>query len=387
MYKQATIYRIAPGFDLTLEAMESALDAHRFVPCGASQDKAIGWVEPRGEANGPLVESVAGQRILKLQIETKSVPGALVREHAQAEADKIEEVTGRKPGKKETKALREDALMALLPMAFPRRGAVWVWFDLKNGWLVTDAGSQGKSDEVVTALVNAFNDLSVSLLQTTVTPQTSMTQWLSTIDSMEWPGEFSVERECELKSSDEEKSVIKFNRHNLCNDVVRQHITEGKRPTRLAMSYAGRVGFVLTEGFQLKKLEFLEGVFDDRPGDDESGFDADVALFTGEMDKLIPDLIEALGGELKFDAEIQTLGEASTQVTAPPAPQAGETDPLYDQAVQLIQSHERTSIAYVQRHMKIGYHRAASLIDSMEAAGVLSPMDSAGARHIIKATA
>ena len=179
MFKNVTIYRIAPGWDVTLEAMEAALDAARFMPCGASQDKSVGWVEPRGEPHGPLVESVAGQRILKLMIETKSVPGSVVREKAQEEADHIEAATGRKPGKKETKALREDALLALLPQAFPRRGATWVWIDLANGWLVTDASSQGKLDELVTALVNAFNDLSVTLLQTQVTPQTAMTQWLS----------------------------------------------------------------------------------------------------------------------------------------------------------------------------------------------------------------
>ena len=162
MFKNVTIYRIAPGWTATLEAMETALDAARFVPCGATQDKAVGWVEPRGEANGPLAESVAGQRILKLMIESKAVPGSVVREKADEEAEHIEATTGRKPGKKQMKELREDALLSLLPQAFPRRMAVWVWIDLANGLLVTDASSQGKLDELVTALVNVFNDLSLA---------------------------------------------------------------------------------------------------------------------------------------------------------------------------------------------------------------------------------
>ncbi len=300
MFKNVTIYRIAPGWDATLEDMETALDAARFNPCGATQDKAVGWVEPRGEAHGPLVESVAGQRILKLRIETKGVPGSVVREKAQEAADHIEATTGRKPGKKETKALREDALLALLPQAFPRQMSVWVWIDLQNGWLVTDASSQGKLDEVVTALVRAFDGLAITLLQTQVTPQTVMTQWLSATTPDEWPGGFAVERECELKSGDEEKSVVKFTRHNLATDEVRKHIAEGKLPTRLALSWEGRIGFTLTESLQLKKLAFLEGVFDDRADDGESGFDTDVALTTGELQKLIPELIEALGGETAF---------------------------------------------------------------------------------------
>ncbi|WP_439518358.1 recombination-associated protein RdgC [Hydrogenophaga sp.] len=302
MFKNVTIYRIAPGWAATLESMESALDAARFVPCGATQDKSVGWMEPRGEAHGPLVESVAGQRILKLMIETKGVPGSVVRKKAQEAADHIEATTGRKPGKKETKALREDALLALLPQAFERQSSAWVWIDPENGWLVTDASSQGKLDEVVTALVRAFDGLAITLLQTAVTPQTAMTQWLSATTPDEWPGGFAVERECELKSADEEKSAVKFTRHNLATDEVRKHITEGKLPTRLAMSWEGRIGFMLTESLQLKKIAFLEGVFEDRGSEDENGFDADVALSTGELQKLLPELLEALGGEMAFGA-------------------------------------------------------------------------------------
>lgn len=333
MFKNVTIYRLAPGWNPSLEDMEAALDPARFVPCGATQDKAMGWVEPRGEAHGPLVESVAGQRILKLKIETKGVPGSVVREKAQEAADHIEATTGRKPGKKETKALREDALLALLPQAFARQMTVWVWIDLQNGWLVTDASSQGKLDEVVTALVRAFDGLAITLLQTQVTPQTAMTQWLSATsadpDEGAVPGGFAIERECELKSGDEEKSVVKFTRHNLATDEVRKHIVEGKLPTRLALSWEGRIGFMLTESLQLKKLAFLEGVFDDRADDGESGFDTDVALTTGELQKLIPELIEALGDEMAFDtapaAAVDTRN-ASARTTAPLEPVTADAD-------------------------------------------------------------
>jgi recombination associated protein RdgC len=248
--------------------------------------------------HGPLVESVAGQRILRLQIETKSVPGAAVREKAQQEADRIEAATGRKPGKRETKTLREDALLALLPSAIALRSSVWVWIDLAHGWLVTDASSQGKLDEVVTALVRALDGLVITSPQTASSPRVAMTRWLSATTPDEWPGGFAVERECELKSIYEEKSSVKFTRHNLATDEVRRHIAEGKLPTRLAMSWEGRISFVLTESLQVKKVNYLEGVFDGRPDEGENGFDADVALSTGELQRMLPELIQALGGEL-----------------------------------------------------------------------------------------
>ncbi len=299
MFKNLTLYRIGPGWAPSLDAMEKALDAARFVPCPATQDKSVGWVEPRGEAHGPLVEAIAGQRILKLQIETKSVPGAVVRRKAQEAADHIEATTGRKPGKKETKTLREDALLSLLPQAFARQQSLWVWIDPERGWLATDASSQGKVDDLITALVRAFDGLVVTLFNTQVTPQTAMTQWLSVTDAEEWPEGLAVERDCELRSSDEEKSVVKFTRHHLFNDEVRRHIAEGKLPVRLALNWEGRVGFTLTDSMALKKINFLEGVFEDRPANDEETFDSNVAIGTGELRGVLDALIAALGGELQ----------------------------------------------------------------------------------------
>jgi recombination associated protein RdgC len=302
MFKAINLYRIAPGWAPELAAMECALEAAQFAPCGPTQDKSVGWVPPRNEANGALVESVAGQRILRLRIETKSVPGAVVQKKAQEAADRIEATTGRKPGKKEMRELKEDALLALLPQAFEKQSDVWVWIDPDAGLLCTDASSTGRADEVVTALVQAFDGMSLRMLQTTVSPLNAMTVWLGTQSPDEvWPVDFIIERACELVSGDEENSVVKFNRHNLVTEEVREHIAQGKLPKWTAMSFAGRVGFVLTENLVLRKIEFLEGVFDGRDANEADGFDADVALATGELQVLIPALVEALGGELAVE--------------------------------------------------------------------------------------
>jgi S-DNA-T family DNA segregation ATPase FtsK/SpoIIIE len=61
----------------------------------------------------------------------------------------------------------------------------------------------------------------------------------------------------------------------------------------------------------------------------------------------------------------------------------GEADPLYDQAVQVVMQNKRASISLVQRHLRIGYNRAARLIEDMERAGLVSPMASNGNREIL----
>lgn len=296
MFKNLTLFRIAPSW----APMESGLQAAKFAPCGPTQQKSVGWVPPRGEAHGALLEPVAGQRIMCLRIETRTVPASVVKKHAEAHAERMEAMTGRKPGKKEMKEIKDGAMLALLPQAFPKATDIFVWVDPATGLLAIDSTSTGKVDDTITALVTAFFGLSLSTVQTTVSPQAIMSSWLvSDHFDNSWSEHFSIERACELRSEDEEKSVVKFNRHNLETDQVREHIAQGKLPKWTAMSYAGRVGFVLTDAMQIKKIEFLEGVMAGRDANEaDSGFDADVALACGELRTMIAALIEALGGEL-----------------------------------------------------------------------------------------
>jgi S-DNA-T family DNA segregation ATPase FtsK/SpoIIIE len=61
----------------------------------------------------------------------------------------------------------------------------------------------------------------------------------------------------------------------------------------------------------------------------------------------------------------------------------GEDDPLYDEAVQIVTESRRASISSVQRKLRIGYNRAARIIETMEQAGVVSEMNSNGSREVI----
>jgi S-DNA-T family DNA segregation ATPase FtsK/SpoIIIE len=62
---------------------------------------------------------------------------------------------------------------------------------------------------------------------------------------------------------------------------------------------------------------------------------------------------------------------------------SGEKDPMYDQAVEVVLKNRRASISLVQRHLKIGYNRAARLVEDMEKAGLVSSMSSSGQRDIL----
>jgi len=63
--------------------------------------------------------------------------------------------------------------------------------------------------------------------------------------------------------------------------------------------------------------------------------------------------------------------------------ESGEQDALYDEAVKIVTTERKPSISYVQRRLKIGYNRAARLLESMENAGVVGPLQPNGAREIL----
>jgi S-DNA-T family DNA segregation ATPase FtsK/SpoIIIE len=87
-----------------------------------------------------------------------------------------------------------------------------------------------------------------------------------------------------------------------------------------------------------------------------------------------PDYIEGVleGGTVDGDGDGDLLGGGDA-----------EKDPMYDQAVEVVLKNRKASISLVQRHLKIGYNRAARLVEDMEKAGLVSSMSGSGQREIL----
>jgi len=81
-------------------------------------------------------------------------------------------------------------------------------------------------------------------------------------------------------------------------------------------------------------------------------------------------------GVLTSADELATDGDSESGASA-------EADALYDQAVEIVVKSRRASISLVQRHLRIGYNRAARLVEQMERAGVVTPMQGNGNREVI----
>lgn len=297
MLKNAIIYRILPhqpGF--TVGQAEDALARQPFVACGPTQEYSCGWTPPRRVEHGALVETVGQHWVMRFRSEEKKIPADVLKRKVKEKAERILQETGRRPGKKESKELKEEARLDLLPMAFSREAETLVWMDPVGRFLTIDTASQSRADDIVTTLVESLPGLSLALLDTKTSPQAAMSQWLL---EQEPPAGFTVDRDCELQSNDESKAKVRYVRHPLDTTEVEDHIRAGKLPVLLALTWDDRVSFVLTAGLQLRSIQFLDSVFESQGADAASGFDADVTIMTGELAELIPDLLTALGGEAR----------------------------------------------------------------------------------------
>jgi recombination associated protein RdgC len=142
VFKNVMVYRMVSPWTMTQAQLEEALHPARFVPCAASQEKSVGWLEPRGEEHGPLVEVVGGHWLLRQMVEVKSVPGSVVKRKVEEQVRHIEATSGRKPGRKEVRELREDMRMSLLPLAFTKQAALHVWINPRAQLLVLEPNSR-----------------------------------------------------------------------------------------------------------------------------------------------------------------------------------------------------------------------------------------------------
>jgi recombination associated protein RdgC len=293
-FKNLQLYRLPAGWKMTSTLFEERLNVRPLQPCNNHELESRGWVSPCSD--GVLLRAVGQQRLIALGVESRLLPASVVRQEAEDRAAMLAERQGYKLGRGRMRELREQITLELLPRAFTRRYSTWVWIDPVNGWLGIDTPSTARAEEVIEYLHKALDNFPLTSLRTARSPGSAMAGWLAGGA----PAGFTVDQDCELRSVSEEKATIRYTHHSLDGSEIKNHLTTGKVPTRLALTFNDRVSFVLTDKLELKRLDFLDVVREGlaNEGDDEAIFDAEFALMTGELVRLLPALLEALGGEM-----------------------------------------------------------------------------------------
>lgn len=296
-FKNLQIYRLPSPWAMTSEQLEACLAPHVFAPGNSMDMQNQGWDTPR--PNGKLVHSVNRQMLIMLGTEKKLLPAMVINQVSKAKAIEIEEQQGFKPGRKQMREIKEQVTDELMPRAFSVRRDTMAWIDPVNGWLVIDAASPSKADELLKLLLKSVADMPLTGLHVALSPVTAMTDWLVADEA---PSGFTVDQDTELQSSSESKATVRYVRHTLEADDIRRHIAAGKQCTRLALTWSDRISFVLTENLTIKRiapLDVIKESTDSTAQNDDERFDSDLTLMTGEINRMLVDLVAVLGGEVK----------------------------------------------------------------------------------------
>lgn len=293
-FRNAQIYRLPAGYDLSAERLSELLASHSFRPATTAELTTSGWDKPRPD--GGLVHVVNKQMLIVLGTEKKLLPSSVINQVAKARAAEMEEAQGFSPGRKAMKELKERVADELLPRAFSIRSNVWTWIDPVNGWLVVDAASPSKADEVIKLLLKAVDRMPLESLRVQRSPVGVMTEWLQTDEA---PAGFTIDMDTELRATGESKAAVRYVKHSLDPQEIRRHIEAGKQCTRLAMTWDSKISFVLTESLAIKSIKPLDVLEEKETSarNDDERFDGDFMLMTGELAKLMADVVGALGGE------------------------------------------------------------------------------------------
>ncbi|TPQ27708.1 recombination-associated protein RdgC [Methylomonas sp. EFPC3] len=297
-FKNLAVYRFSEPFELKAEELEQKLQQQPFRACGSHDEFSFGWTPPLGRAADALVHANNGFFMLCGKKEEKVVPSSVINEMLQERISEIEEREARKLPAKERSRLKDELVFELLPRAFSFSKKTYAYIDSQGGWLVVDAASAKKAEDLLSQLRKCLGSLPVVPLTATAKPAGVMTQWLTDNAS---PKDILIEDECELRSPEEEGAIIRCKRHDLALPEIKNHLDSGKQVIKLAMSWAERLSFVLDENLAVKRLKFLdliqEQAADIEAFDETEQFDADFSIMTAELAQFLPRLLELFNAE------------------------------------------------------------------------------------------
>ncbi len=301
-FKNLQIYRLTESFAYDPEALHEALQQHPARECGKLESETLGWAPPLGRQGQLLTHASGGCIMICARRNEKVMPAAVVREQLAQRVEAIEEKEQRKVGRKEQMDLKDELMIHLLPQAFTKSALTYAYIDTKGGWLLVDAASAKRAEELITLLRETLGTLPLRPLEVNQAPASIMTGWLLGKVSS---GDFQIMDQCELREPTEEGGIVRCRRQELTGSEIQAHLDAGKQVVQLALEWDGRIGFVLGEDMALKRLKFLdiiqEEAADTEVEDAATRFDVDFTLMSLELGRLVPKLVAAFGGASSAD--------------------------------------------------------------------------------------
>lgn len=315
LFRNLIVYRLPRGWSPPAAGLEQALEQKTLRPCGSFDLQTRGFVACSHEQR--LLHTQAGHHLLALGVEQKILPATVINQMAKARAREQAAEQGHPVGRRQMREIKARVADELRPRALVRQRHTQAWLNPEGGWLLVNAASASRAEEVVESLRDALGSFAVQPLATHHPAGAAMAGWLARGEA---PGRFTIDQDLELKSLDGGLATVRYSHHALDGAEIRNHLKSGKLPTRLGLTWNGRISFVLHQNLQLKPVRFLD-VYDDPNGRGENAeeqFLIDFALMTGELTQLVDELVAALGGVAEATAASTTAAPLRRATVAEP---------------------------------------------------------------------
>lgn len=296
-FRNLQLFRLDTPFELDQTTLAGHLQERRFRACGPLEQVSFGWTAPAGQRADHLVHGVNGCLLVAARRDEKLLPASFVSELVAERVAELEDRWGRQLGHRERRRIRDELLHELLPRALCRTQRTFACLVPRARWLVVDASSRRRAEEVCELLRSTLSSLPLSPAETTEAPSAVMTRWLR---HGELPPGLQLEDECELRSATAEGNVVRCRRQDLAAAEVGSHLAAGKEAVQLALTWQDRVSFVLDQHLAVRRVRFLDIVREQaaevKTADDLERFDADMAVMTVELFALLTALPQWFGG-------------------------------------------------------------------------------------------
>lgn len=326
-----------------------------------------------------LVTTFAGGFAFRLRRDFKPVSKSAIKlaltEKVAARAAEL----GRDLAKEEADELLVEITTEVLKNTLPERAELDAFYHIESRTLLLPTTSRDMANAMLAQLIEACGAVETSTIHVSDVKGGLTTRLRNyfELDEKEAFAGFSIGDSVLMKGKQGRAS---FDLDNL--DHARLGVIEAlngeMQAERLELCHADAVNFKLTKDFHLRGISFIA---------DESAEEVDIEDATelwqhhaGMQVLLLVATVQALCDLFGYqEKEAATGGEQATVAT-----ETDEADPLYADAVAFVRESGRASISAVQRKLKIGYNRAARLIEAMEERGVITAPSRDGYREVIQ---
>lgn len=375
------IFAFTRPFTWTQDQLEKHLAEHLFTPCASTEISHFGWTQPLGKHSTGIVHQGNGNLLICARKEEKMLPAPVIKDMIEAKIELLEVEQGRSATKKEKEQFKEDITFELLPRAFSRITDTHAYICPENNIIVVNSSSRGKAEDLLALLRKVLGTLPVTSFDPDIQADETMTDWLS---EKSLGSKFTLGMEAEFNGLGDDGAIAKVKNQDLAGEEVKAHLDADKYVSKIALEWDESLSFVLNDDLSIKRLKFFDVIHeqnDDIDSDDVlAKLDADFVLMAGELNRFIIDLLAEFS--LKTT---DYLDGSKEEVKLKALESTDETDSLYNKAKAFVIETRRVSVSSIQRKFRIGYNRAARIVELLENNKVVTSPGNNGAREVLAA--